>query len=175
MKPFRLLIVLFPLFALLGTKGQPLATAPYLCDSMVLQRGRPLPLTGTARPGSIVEVSFAGHTAAAAKRQVYHAETPGSLTLSEPVATERGTIEIAVGGIRDGLVVHGKKSGFEMRDAEGVWHPARLRIRKNRLELTADRPTAPSGIRYAWGNVDTLTVYHTSGLPLPPFLFEMNP
>lgn len=113
--------------------------------------------------------------AAAAKRQVYHAKTPGALTLSEPVATEHGTIEIAVGGIRNGLVLHGKKSGFELRDAEGVWHPARLCIRKKRLELTADRVPAPSGVRYAWGNVDTLTVYHTSGLPLPPFLFEIKP
>ena len=62
MKPLRLLILTVLLSAAFGVQAQKLAPAPYLCDSMVLQRGIPLPLEGTATPGSTVEVSFAGHT-----------------------------------------------------------------------------------------------------------------
>lgn len=65
MKPIRLLILTVLLSAAFGAQAQKLAPAPYLCDSMVLQRDMPLPLKGTASPGSIVEVSFAGHTVTA--------------------------------------------------------------------------------------------------------------
>ena len=65
MKPIRLLILTLLLSAAFGVQAQKLATASYICDSMVLQRGMPLPLEGTATPGSTVEVSFAGHTVTA--------------------------------------------------------------------------------------------------------------
>ena len=65
MKSLRLLILTVLLSAAFGVQAQKLAPAPYLCDSMVLQRGMPLPLEGTAAPGSTVEISFAGHTVTA--------------------------------------------------------------------------------------------------------------
>ena len=84
-------------------------------------------------------------------------------------------VEIPVGGIRGGLALRGGESGFELRDTEGNWHEADLRIRGNTLELSSAEVPAPTGVRYAWGNVNTLTVYHKSGLPLPPFTFDTEP
>ena len=113
--------------------------------------------------------------AAAAKSLVYAGREPGSLTLPGPVTAEGSTVEIPVGGIRGGLTLRGRESGFELRDAEGGWHPAGVRIRGNKLEVTSADVPAPTGVRYAWGNVNTLTVYHKSGLPLPPFTFDTEP
>lgn len=111
--------------------------------------------------------------AAAAKRCVYGGGEPGTLTLPGPVAVVGRTVAVPVGGIRRGLSLRGGASGFELRDAGGCWHRADVRIRGRRLEVTAGGVEAPSGVRYAWGNVDTLTVYHRSGLPLPPFHFDV--
>lgn len=113
--------------------------------------------------------------AAAAEELVYGGRKPGTLTLPGPVTVEGGKVTVPVGGIRNGLKVRGKRSAFELRDPQGAWHPAALRIRGNRLELTASEVSAPTAVRYAWGNIDTLTVYHKSGLPLPPFTFDTEP
>ena len=75
-------------------------------------------------------------------------------------------------GIRSGLALRGGESGFELRDTEGNWHKADLHIRGNLLELSSAEVPVPTGARYAWGNVNTLTIYHKSGLPLPPFTFD---
>lgn len=65
MKPIRLLILGVLLSAAASVQAQKLTPAPYLCDSMVLQRDMPLPLEGTASPRSSVEISFADHTVTA--------------------------------------------------------------------------------------------------------------
>ena len=95
MKPLRLLILTVLLSAAFGAQAQELAPAPYLCDSMVLQRGMPLPLKGTASPGSIVEVSFAGHTGTAET----DAQGVWQATLPALEASSRNrTMEIRSGG-----------------------------------------------------------------------------
>ena len=113
--------------------------------------------------------------AAAAESLVYGSKEPGTLTLPGPATVEGRRVEIPVGGIRSGLALRGGESGFELRDTEGNWHEADLRIRGNTLELSSAEVPAPTGVRYAWGNVNTLTVYHKSGLPLPPFTFDTEP
>lgn len=113
--------------------------------------------------------------AAAAESLVYGSKEPGTLTLPGPATVEGRRVEIPVGGIRGGLALRGGESGFELRDTEGNWHEADLRIRDNTLELSSAEVPAPTGVRYAWGNVNTLTVYHKSGLPLPPFTFDTEP
>ena len=113
--------------------------------------------------------------AAAAKELVYAGKEPGTLTLPSPITAEDRRVTVPVGGIRSGLSLRGRESGFELRDTEGLWHPADLHIRGNLLELTSAEVPAPTGVRYAWGNVNTLTVYHKSGLPLPPFTFDTEP
>lgn len=72
---------------------------------MVLQRGIPLPLEGTATPGSTVEVSFAGHTVTT------EADTQGVWQVTIPAleaSSRNRTMEIRSGGeavtIRDILV-----------------------------------------------------------------------
>ena len=110
--------------------------------------------------------------AAAAKELVYGGKDPGMLTLPGPALVEGRRVEISVGGIRNGLALRGGESGFELRDTEGNWHKADLHIRGNLLELSSAEVPVPTGARYAWGNVNTLTIYHKSGLPLPPFTFD---
>lgn len=110
--------------------------------------------------------------AVAAKELVYGGKDPGTLTLHGPASVEGRRVEISVGGIRNGLTLRGGESGFELRDTEGNWHKADLHIRGNLLELSSAEVPVPTGARYAWGNVNTLTIYHKSGLPLPPFTFD---
>ena len=110
--------------------------------------------------------------AAAAEELVYGGKEPGTLTLPGPVTVEGHKVTVPVGGIRDGLTSRSRESGFELRDTEGNWHKADFHIRNNLLKLSSAEVLAPTGVRYAWGNVNTLTIYHKSGLPLPPFTFD---
>ena len=95
MKSLRLLILTVLLSAAFGVQAQKLAPAPYLCDSMVLQRDMPLPLEGTATPGSTVEISFAGHTVTA------ETDTQGVWQAMFPAleaSSRNRTMEIRCGG-----------------------------------------------------------------------------
>lgn len=111
--------------------------------------------------------------AAAALHLVYGDRAPGWLMPAGAVV-RGGKVRIPVEGIRNGLTLRGASSGIELRAADGTWHAADLRIRGNVLEASAEEVSAPRAVRYAWGNLNTLTIYHRSGLPLPPFTFELN-
>ena len=105
MKPIRLLILGVLLSAAASVQAQKLTPAPYLCDSMVLQRDMPLPLEGTASPRSSVEISFADHTVTAET----DAQGVWQATLPALEASNRNrTMEIRCGGdtvtIRDIVV-----------------------------------------------------------------------
>lgn len=111
--------------------------------------------------------------ARAALHLVYADKKPGWLTPGRPVA-RNGKIQIPVEEVTEGISCRGKESGIEIRTADGSWHPAALHIRKGILEISANPVSSPSAVRYAWGNLNTLTIYHRSGLPLSPFIFDLT-
>lgn len=111
---------------------------------------------------------------AAALHLVYGDKHPGWLMPGDPVV-DGNRIRIPVEGIRGGLFLRGRESRIEVRTGDGIWHPADLRIRGNSLEIVADRAPVPTAVRYAWGNLNSLGIYHRSGLPLPPFIFHLQP
>lgn len=113
--------------------------------------------------------------AAAARNAVYGDNVVGTLLLPSEVSADGGDVHIPVGGMDAGLEVRDKASGFELRDQGGTWHPASLKIRGNLLIVSSKEVPRPTDVRYAWGNINRLTVYHKSGIPLPPFTLKVQP
>ena len=60
------------------------ATATPFADNMVLQRGRAVPVWGTADAGEAVTVLFAGHIPTGAPARVKKYSTPGTVCSKAP-------------------------------------------------------------------------------------------
>lgn len=61
----RYVRLLLGTIALVAGRAEALSLASVFSDNMVLQRGRPVPIWGTADPGAMVEVDFCGQQASA--------------------------------------------------------------------------------------------------------------
>lgn len=68
--------------------------------------------------------------------------------------------------------------GFEVRGADGIWHPAKARHIDGLQECTieVEHPSGADvrGIRYAWHNWHTANVHNCRQLPLVPFCSDDN-
>ncbi|WP_439482780.1 sialate O-acetylesterase [Cyclobacterium plantarum] len=63
----------------------------------------------------------------------------------------------------------GESCGFELADADGVFHPANAVLQGNTIRVHSGEVTQPSAIRYAWGDYPQAGVFNQEGLPLAPF------
>ncbi|MDF3058260.1 MAG: Sialate O-acetylesterase [Rariglobus sp.] len=61
-------------------------------------------------------------------------------------------------------------SGFEIRNASGVFLPASVKMDGDTLVLSHPEIMAPAEIRYAWSAWPALSVFDSSQLPVAPFL-----
>lgn len=68
-----------------------------------------------------------------------------------------------------GLVAVGALEGFEVRGSDGLWRPAVPKIDVTRLLLRHPDGDEITGVRYAWANAPSATLFNTAGLPAAPF------
>jgi sialate O-acetylesterase len=72
---------------------------------------------------------------------------------------------------RDG----GAPMGFELADADGVFHAATARIETSMVRAASPEVPAPTALRYAWGNDPANNLRNAAGLPAEPFRLSLNP
>ncbi len=77
---------------------------------------------------------------------------------------------ITFDGAESGLVAQGDLDGFEVRGADGIWHPAQVVIEGNTVSVQADAVHAPDGVRFAWYGFPPVTLVNADGLPATPFI-----
>lgn len=65
-----------------------------------------------------------------------------------------------------------KLEHFELAGADGVFYPAKARIKNNTIELTAKQVKAPEKVRYGWGNTILADLFNDAGLPASSFTTE---
>jgi len=70
-----------------------------------------------------------------------------------------------------GLVAKdGKLGGFTIAGADGKFHAAQAKIRKNTVVVWSDAVKAPKAVRYAWANnPENISLYNKEGFPASPF------
>ncbi len=61
------------------------------------------------------------------------------------------------------------EGGFELCDANGIWHPAVADINDTTIFVRSDAVSAPIAVRYGWRNYLPVTIFAKNGLPLAPF------
>lgn len=79
--------------------------------------------------------------------------------------------QITFDGAESGLVAHGELAGFEVRDANGIWHPSQAAIDGDTVEAWSDAIPEPAGVRYAWAGYPPVTLFTKDGLPAAPFQY----
>ena len=64
-----------------------------------------------------------------------------------------------------------RDSGFEILTESGSWVPAKAQLSADRSQVIVWREdvSEPLGVRYAWRNWPSVTLFDTSGLPVLPF------
>ncbi len=61
------------------------------------------------------------------------------------------------------------ESLFELAGADGVFFPARARIRDERILVVSSEVKAPVYVRFAWGNTSVSNLFNVAGLPASSF------
>jgi sialate O-acetylesterase len=74
-------------------------------------------------------------------------------------------------GIDGGLTVKGTVTGFELRNADGIWHPAEVKIKADTVTVQNKDITEPTGVRYAWAGFPDISLFNKAGLPATPFCY----
>ncbi|RZK05682.1 MAG: sialate O-acetylesterase [Flavobacterium sp.] len=73
----------------------------------------------------------------------------------------------------EGLYFKNKKTAlFEMAGSDGIYHPARARIKNNRIEVTSKFIKEPKAVRFAWKNTAQSDVFNSAHLPASAFISE---
>ena len=85
---------------------------------------------------------------------------------------DRYVISFGAGAPLTGLAESpgGGLKGFELRNAEGTWHPAEAVIQDAIVIVQAQNVSQPTGVRYAWAGFPEVSLYDTTGLPATPFV-----
>lgn len=63
-------------------------------------------------------------------------------------------------------------TGFEVKGPNGEWSPAAAAISGNSVVVRGDSVTEILGVRYAWANNPTASLFTSTGLPVSPFQVE---
>lgn len=59
--------------------------------------------------------------------------------------------------------------GFELQDADGIWHPATAELAGDRAVIRSKNRNAPAAVRYAWAALPDCNLVNSAGLPASPF------
>lgn len=73
----------------------------------------------------------------------------------------------------EGMFVKGKQLDlFEISDENGVWYPAKAKLKNNMVRVLAKQVKTPVHVRYAWKSMDIGALFNAAGLPASPFTSE---
>jgi len=61
---------------------------------------------------------------------------------------------------------------FEIAGSDGIYHPAKAKIKGNTVILTSKKVKAPLHVRFAWDNVAEPNLFNAAGLPASAFISE---
>ena len=104
-----------------------------------------------------------------ALREVYHLQETGTTApMVREVYPFEGGIRVVFDNVDNGLILHGE-GGFELRDPDGIWHPAKTVANEESVQVTSREVPQPTGVRYAWFNFGQVTLFEQNGLPAAPF------
>ena len=105
--------------------------------------------------------------------EVYGGSDAGSGPLYRRHWIEGGLVFVEFDHVHDGLRSReASLSGFEIRDEEGRWHPAKARIIEDRIAARALDVERATGLRYAWSDDPPCSLYNGRGLPASPFVTD---
>lgn len=75
---------------------------------------------------------------------------------------------------KNGLVANnGAALWFELAGTNGVFHPAKAKLKGNKAIVSSNSVSNPTSIRYAWRAGAVTNVFNTEGLPAIPFLVDV--
>ncbi|MGN1179842.1 MAG: sialate O-acetylesterase [Suilimivivens sp.] len=81
-----------------------------------------------------------------------------------------GGMEISFRHAKDGFLVKGELSGFEIAGEDQVFYPAKAVISGgNKIFLSSKEVKEPVMARYLWTNYGEVTLFGVNGLPVAPF------
>lgn len=73
----------------------------------------------------------------------------------------------------DGLYFKGKnREHFELAGEDGVFYPAKARIKNNKIMLSSKAVKEPQRVRYAWSNITLANLFNGAGLPASSFISD---
>lgn len=61
---------------------------------------------------------------------------------------------------------------FELAGADNIFHPAKARIKNNKVLLSSKAVKLPKKVRYAWSNTALANLFNGSGLPASSFISD---
>lgn len=96
-------------------------------------------------------------------------EADGPYYGSHQVKGDRVIVNVKDSGQQLVLDCTGESCGFELADADGVFHPASAVLQGNTIRVHSGEVTQPTALRYAWGDYPPAGVFNQEGLPLAPF------
>lgn len=72
-----------------------------------------------------------------------------------------------------GLYCRGKNlSDFELAGENGVWYPAKAKIKNEQVILVSSKVKEPKNVRFAWRNAATPNLFNGDGLPTSCFITQ---
>lgn len=72
-----------------------------------------------------------------------------------------------------GLYSNGEKlEHFELAGKDGIFYPAKARIKNDRVVLSSKLVEEPKRVRYAWSNITLANLFNKAGLPASSFISD---
>ena len=72
------------------------------------------------------------------------------------------------------LAPNNSQSQFEIAGEDLKFHPAKMKIKKNRVILRSDLVSDPEYVRYSWRNTSSSNLFNSSGLPASSFTTDIE-
>ncbi|KOS05852.1 sialate O-acetylesterase [Flavobacterium akiainvivens] len=92
--------------------------------------------------------------------------------LFKALTIKGNTAEISFDNAK-GLYFKGKTSNlFEVAGQDGVFHPAKAKIKKDKVYLISKNVKTPVYVRFAWGNTAEADIFNSANLPASSFTTE---
>lgn len=70
---------------------------------------------------------------------------------------------------KDGFIIKNDIESCEVAGSDKIFHPATVRIEKDRIIFSSNQVENPVYARYCWSNYCTPSIFGTNGIPLAPF------
>lgn len=72
----------------------------------------------------------------------------------------------------EGLYIKGKTSLFEIAGEDGVFYPAKTKLKEQTITVCSNKVKQPKKVRFAWGNALQSNVFNNANLPASTFTTE---